>query len=923
MKNLSSFAAIQRYAARQDVAWLLDLDLDGETWRAGSRVITVDGQSYPARIAAPPIWKTESATAFGPGGVVAASAELRIADDAQADGSLRSKLEQNAPAGIPAKLRLLWMDAAHTWSGADAVCMLSGVVIQWRNEPAAIVLSLRDKLTAIWEKRVGSVLLPSMLGDSDSPLIGRVMPIVIGRHEQLELLPLRAGTQSRLREALGLSDTVVKLASITGFPATGTAQVGGELVQYTAVDSTENTLGTAARPVVRGQNVMLHSEGEPVRSVPSGGFEWLVADHPCALVEEVEADAIMLPTSDWSTSLRTLGSKQAQIVTMARWPTRLRYEPTPRSRTALEILGPDAYARAGDSTALNPNLAIDTKLTSTAARLAAGAELLAFEISPLLASTGNLLGKWNGASLHLGYSATRRWAAGSQLLLRFTQGGSVYQATIPRPALDEGQGQVEAPPGEEGATVDIPVGIHEFELDLAQAIAPGTGWDAFAASPATQMQVEFVPSADSAEILIHDLSLTISYFAQTTAEEAKSITARVHGWKNEADELVENPADVLNLLLTDERFAGISTDEIDATSLASARSALAAKGFAFARRIAEGPALSGLIEEAARESALWLRMGGPLATFAPAGVTPQLAASVESLAESKALDRAARAQLHNAEGLLTTDILSLVTAASPRSATVVWTRSTEIGQEEGAIPAKKTLRWLDGKSSLALTHLGERLWASLREPVLSYKQFYPLGATILEPGDVATVSQAAIGLATVPCWVESVSLNSASRAELKLRGNWAGEVCWSADGSAFTQIFGFGSRLVVAIAGVSVASIDRFGNLGLLGTLSEEVSLGAGPFSDPITYSGGFVYFGAGTPGAYTSYLRLDSQGNAALSGTLREESGFSFALGAECHGADANGFRLSPRPFTAAAEYEVAGNILHLAGRLIEQTEL
>ncbi|MCH8333766.1 hypothetical protein IIC65_07520, partial [Candidatus Sumerlaeota bacterium] len=626
---------------------------------------------------------------------------------------------------------------------------------------------------------------------------------------------------------------------------------------------------------------------------------------------------------DWTSGLRRLGEEDAQVVTMSRWPVRLRFARTAGRRSATDILGPGVYDVAGANNALNPEQAIDTKLTSTAARLADGTGDLAFTIAAALGSEGTLLGRWSGASLRVRYSATKLWAPGSQLNLAFKQGASTFQASVPRPDPSEAQGQVEAPPGQEGDMVDTSLGIHEFEIDLAGAIAESTGWDALDVSPPTEMRVEFVADVDDDTVVfVHDLQLFVSYFAQLTAEPARTITARVEGWMDGAQEVIENPADVIELLLTDSRFAGLGSGEIDAADLSAIRSELASKGFTYARRIGGGQRLGDLIESAARESAVWIQSGGEKAGLARRGVSPPVAGSPETLDDTKSLDASAPARIVTPRGEVLSDCFTVVaggeaTGGEPK----VWSRCADGSQGEGSIPEETALAWLDGREEGALAQLGGRILSAGREPEVGYTQSYPLGAIVLEPGDSVCADRAVVGLNAMPAWVESARTVSGSRVEIKMRGPEAGEFCWQEDGETFLRVFGFGARVTAYSSGLAMVSVEQGGRFVLRGRFREEANFSAGPFSGAVVHSGGFLYWSLGSGGSFTPFLRIDGAGNVDLNGTLREESALAFLIDGQCLSADATLFRLSPQGSEAALEF--TGGVLHLAGRMAEDLEL
>lgn len=922
MKSFTPYVETQRYAARQNVVWLLTLGEGNEVWRAASREIEFDGAMYPARIADAPRWSMSSAGAFGAGGIIESRAEIRVNDLASSADSLRSRLGLSG-GGLAAELKLLWTDAEGLWQPEDAVTMLRGIVSEWTAGATSIRLMLRDEIAAVSQKRIGRTLLPFMLGGQSSPILGRDLPILFGLHEAAPLLELSPGVASRLAAPLRVEDATIALASMEGFPVSGTVQVGAELIEYSAMDSVAKTLGTALVPINRGAERMLHSSGEPVRLVPEGGFQWLVADHPCASVSDLRADGLPVDSGDWSASLRTLGGFEAQVITMPRWPTRLRHESSVRTRAATELFGENIHSIAATNTAVDPAFAIDGRRTSTAARLKSGALRLAIDLDTRAGTEGNILGLWQGAKLRLRYSATRRWNPGSKLWLRFTRGTTTHQATVPIPLDIEGLGIVKTASGDSTDAVQTPIGIHDFELDLTSAIDAALGWDAFSGSPA-RIEVEFVPSGDFTEILVHEVELLVRFFARLNAEQARTITARVEGWPDHDTGLaVANPADVISALLTRERFASIAIDRLDAASLAEVRTELAAEGFAFARRIEGGPDLGGLIRDATSEASVWVRCGGGTIGFARAGASPSMGGASERLDDAKALREKFELQLGAPDEAAPADCLILTVPARDGNRVGVWNRCTNGMEEDGHISERRILHWLDGRSADALTALGDRVQALERERWIEFEQAYPLGAAMLEPGDSVAVQSEPLGLLEVPARVEAISLRDPSRVHLRMRGPQAGEICWQHDSLTFLRAMDYGRRIVLFVGGHAALSLETDGWLRLRGKLRENASFPAPPLSAAIGVVSGWVMLGSGSGSGFVPFLRIDADGNAELNGELREQSAISFTSGEECHEAGEGWFRMSLRGTGTCFEFRSDGARLHLKGIVSESVNL
>lgn len=872
MKPLTSFADSLRLSPSNRVVWLLSLsdpllshanpgDPEADppisptpdpapAWRAASLAITFDGDPYPARIITAPAWRMALASASSsistslssshssssPGGLAATTARIRLADLPGDPTALRAWLAGRDPRAIVATLRLLWTPAPGLfWDAEDAVLMLRGAIELLETGPSHMTLELRDELTARRARRVGRELTAPMIApdpaagpdpdpDPDpelvhafahaaaSPLLGAVLPLVFGRHPGLDLLPLLPGLETRLAAPLGPDDDSAQLVSVAGFPDAGTVQIGDELLGYEELDPETATIGSPTSPLARdlpagahagGAGGVAHAAGELAALVPPEGFQWLVADHACASVTDLRAgvdgsDGAPLHPDDWTAGTRDLGGLDAQIVTLARRPVRERIARAARTVTTRDLLGDDAFAIPIGNEALDPENAIDGEGTTTYATLESGAAFFVAELNAAAGARGARFGRFVAARMFVRYSASARWHEDSQLFARFKRGLESVQVELPRPDSDAAAQSV-----------------REREFDVAGALE-GLGWDAFAADPVPEVQLQYV-AFDATEVRLHDVGLRFELNERLPSEPARRLVARVAGWPREDDDTkpVENPADVLALLIAHDRFAGLGDEAIDADAFDAAREALAADGYAYARRIGAGATVTGganrsgaadgeggstgaggsgarlgdLLEEAAREAALWVRAGGETIGVARAEVPPEVDEDTPRLDDRVALEREAVLVERIARGESTGDVLELIGARvegieGRAVVRVVEGEASEPGA--GAIPIRRTLRWLPGwpagepaappdipddlPANAALHDLAARTRAWSTPPPARHEQSYPLAWIVLEPGDAVKLDRPPLGLDDAPWHVESVETKSPARVEIVTRG---------------------------------------------------------------------------------------------------------------------------------------------------------
>lgn len=726
MRTISAAALARRYAESQRVAWLLELRLDDWRWRAATLAVETESASWPARIAEVERWREELPGVSIPTGRVRGRAEIRVLDLPQSDDSLRARLEVAPPLGIDATLRLAWLGDGPASLGDSAV-MLRGRVVAWRIEPAGVRLELIDELAVLEQRRIGRLLRPAMLGDH-SPMLGKPLPWVFGRHERLVLPELRPGAVMRLTQAISATDTLIPVTSVDELRPAGIVQIGSEIIHHMALDAAALTIGTAMTPAGRGRGATDYPKGEPVREVPIPGFQWFVADHPCQVIYSVWADGVPLARSQWSAALIQLGDQTAQVIRMPIWPV-------------------------------------------------------------------NSDGEW-----------------------------------------------------------------------------------------------------------------------------AREISATFRGLADGAT-LIENPARVIERLLTDPRLGALATERLDAAAFDAAAETLAVRGYRFARRTAGDETLGELLEGAAREAGVWLTCGDPIAPIL-AEPTPHPAAAEETLDSARALEFSAPVQVSAPRLFLPPNSLELIGAA-PRSN--VGRSAYQFPPESdsgGAIPLRIELEWLDLTEASA-GDLGEFYWAHLAEPPFEHEQEYPVGAGLLRAGETVVIADNALGVSLAPAWVWAIETGSGSRAKLKLRGPWAGAFAWQGDPQTTVRRVAFGESLLAIFEGWPVARLSRGGALRLAGRLRERATLPSITLNQPIAIHAGWLYLSIGADGVYHPFMRIGIDGNAELAGSVQERSLLAMTTGSASVGATADRFWLSSDALSGALEWRQSDSTLHLKSILIESVRL
>lgn len=761
MKPLSPAAESRRFAPVAVLLWLLDLIGPGLVLRVANRAALFDGIEFLPLLAGAPEWSMEPHGDFGPGGLVVTRASVHLADDASLSPPLRESLLRAPLSEFSATLRLAWLDAAGSADPEDAVTFLHGAPVALRREPGALVLDLVDDLTARAARPVLRDFAALAASDPalSASLVQRVsLPLVFGVHDRLPLASFVPGAQARLAAPLAVDDPQAFLDSLDGFPASGVAQIGGELVQYDAVDTAALALGTVADPLVRLDTPEPHASGSLVRARPAGGFAWLVADHPCASVSDPEAGGLPIPPGTWSADLLDLAGVDVQLLRLDRFPS--------------------------------------------------------------------------------------------------------------------------------GA-----------------------------------------------------------------------VTARVEGWPLAGGAPAVNPADLLEILLTHERFAALDPARLDAASFAAARAALASLVHSFARVIASPSALLVQLDSAAREAACWLRSGPARISLHRAGPVPPLAA-VALLDDDTALDPLRPAAAEPEPVPLPRDLMLDRAGADPAlpGASMLpflleFDDLPAPSPSEIRPPLLRRLDWLDGRSAPALEDFARRLAPWIAAPVSAASQRFLIAHAPLEPGDPVAASRPPLGLAFDPLWLSFVRTDGPASVELGLRGPLAAPARFASGSGSFVRVFGAGRRLAAAAGGEVQLRLSRLGHLKLAGELVEDAALPPGPLDESIALhagppADGALVFACGEAPAFTPFLLLAPDGAglgigagaamglagvvvelgpspAAPPGFVPPDLPLPPPLGPACYETDASAATFAPHPESTAAYFDVAAAELLLAADLIEGVPL
>ncbi|GAB4321177.1 MAG: hypothetical protein Kow0059_15750 [Candidatus Sumerlaeia bacterium] len=444
MKSLTIQTAALLAAPQQEMFYLAEIDWGGAALRRyAQRTVVLDGAVFEPRLAG----IIEFSTALDldplrPGGQRDRLA-LRLVDTAGAASEpIAALLDRFGPAGHPVRLYAVpgGRDAVPTLS--DRVLLQAFVSTAAERRPGEVRLEAEGLRSALTRRPLCRTVSPALFAGATSDAVGRPIPVLFGSLRRVPLTPWRLGRPAVLAADVSPADTVIPLVSLEGLPPSGSVQIGSEVLAYTELDAAARTLGTSATPVSR-QAPAAHEAGSPVYSVPSGGFAFLLADHPCRAVGPVYAEQVPLDPQTFSIATVEAGGRTATAVFFPRLPVQNAWSPAPTELRLDNRRWPGALVVAPDSNALYEPLAIDQDGEESGARLTWLFPTLAVNVLADLGDGWSRFGALRDVTLHLDYLMTGDWRNGSRAVLSASRPGASLE--IPLPAPPDGAARIALP----------------------------------------------------------------------------------------------------------------------------------------------------------------------------------------------------------------------------------------------------------------------------------------------------------------------------------------------------------------------------------------------------------------------------------------------------------------------------------------------
>lgn len=897
MKTLSALAESLRRQTACDVVWVVEIDWPSGTCACASSPLSL-GDYTAAPLLKDFVRENGQRHDAQTGSTLPLDLLTAIINNpTNANAPFLKLLEEYSALGLEMRLRVLFLDPpACSASAEDMLTVFSGRVRRCDAGQTEIRLEAEDAVSSAGSKVIGRTLNLEMVDGLPEESAGRMSPWVFGEAKGVPLLALQAAVETRLRTWLHARAPVIPVVSLEGFPSAGTIQVGEELIVYNSVDAQARTFGTLLQPVSRGFYSPQRA-GAGVRLVPAGGFEFLVADHPCQSVAEVLADGQAVDPQDYSAALETIGGHSAQKLVFSQWPTRTLTSGLP-GQMILEGYKSTRHWFVQDSnTAVNALLAVDEEPVASHAAVGDGYSLLSLGILPSLGDTAERYGEIAAARLVVRYRADQTWGETTLFQLSVAKWGELATMDLPSPAS-----------AEEEAIVAL-------EIDAAPEYAD---WMFFKQDP-LNVAIEKVGAASSHELRVLDIAWEIDHAPYSEVRQAEVLTATVSGLEQD-ESLIENPADVIHALLTHERLGGLPAAAIDAELFARTRAGMEARGYRFSRLIQSHETLGSLLRSALDECRCRLVASGErLRLLLAEDEAPQEMAM--TLDENLVLEARSlgHSTAHTADPPSAVRVLYDADWAAPARERYAAGQSCSIasigpfGEEQIA-----TIRalWLAGDASAAADLALHRL-RTLRAIRPLARATLPLRAVHLDAADAIAVD---LPGARAAASVAAIEQREAHRLDMRIAlapisaRAWESEdfrVEIATDLSALS--FWHGTR--------QLGRLCRDGALELRGQVIERAfSALEAAEAVAIDASRDWLVFAVEGVAGFEAVAALDSEGNLRLRGALREKAVLDPVAMTAWWTLDEAVFALGTGLEWPAAAYDAAADCLFLPGQAREK---
>jgi hypothetical protein len=478
--------------------------------------------------------------------------------------------------------------------------------------------------------------------------------------------------------------------------------------------------------------------------------------------------------------------------------------------------------------------------------------------------------------------------------------------------------------------VALPTKSYRQEFDLTNFIQSHGGWGFFAPESDERpfVRIAFGSSDDLTSVRISAIGFEIAYAPRTSVEVFDQFDATVEGVE-ESGELVANPADIIEWLITNPAGLNWPSETLDADSFAQAHAWLEGRDWRLSRRIAAPMPIFSLLEEVAQESGCRLYWEAGRLRLRPVATVLLPSEAVATLDSSLILSAPLAKRVAPLGGIANVIRVRYGTGSGAGSQSAIqWLEMADAGSSAaawGRCEREFHTHWLASSPAEMAAGLAALWLSQTAQPPRTVEVSLPISQSHLERGDIVIVDHPSSRLDGAMGQIVAIEFADGRHVRATIALQTTAMYCWYDDAETFIVHLAAHTDKVFVIEGARVAALDRTGQLRLRGEVVEQ-GLPVRAMSVPIEHDPDTqrLYFGVGNPsGGYAAVFALDANGRLILRGTAREQADLSSLVLDTCHRADPTRFLFSCDLASVVFDYEAGADRLDLAGRVVENAPL
>lgn len=376
-------------------------------------------------------------------------------------------------------------------------------------------------------------------------------------------------------------------------------------------------------------------------------------------------------------------------------------------------------------------------------------------------------------------------------------------------------------------------------VNLTACVEANGAWAFF--NGTIELHVFFNSTSSDVKIYILNVSFELEYRARTKKIGTGDVTADVEGEHSGAI-LYENPAEIIWRLFSHADYMSLSADYLDAGSFVAAKTELTARGYKFARRIAERIQLRELLAEAVWQSRcrlyfeggkyrLKFRPLGPAGLYSPGASVftfdkTNILEPILNKMRSHTLQLANQITVNYDEDNNGDEFLQSYQASEPSSIDRPW----------GLRPLTLNARWHAHKNSTVIADLVAFLLQLSCQKHTLVAVDTPLLCAHLERGDTVTINHPESELNNIPGEIITTSRIAPHRLQFLIDTVAAHVYAYWYDSCNYVLISPGRTVMYFVVECELLGTLDWKGNLRLRGSLEQHQKYKAVSFEDPVRY---------------------------------------------------------------------------------------